>query len=77
MTTPPLHVAVIRRGLLDRADKPRLFKEEKTYRVEAEDQRKVLAKLKDDDADGADIRNAVGGLWSHLRTLILGRGVQA
>ncbi|GFZ45355.1 hypothetical protein JCM24511_03081 [Saitozyma sp. JCM 24511] len=36
----------------------RLFKEEKTYRVEAEDQRKVLAKLKDEDADGADIRNA-------------------
>jgi hypothetical protein len=55
--------AKIRRVSPGHADKPRLFKEEKTYRVEAEDQRKVLAKLKDEDADGADIRNAVGDLW--------------
>ena len=37
----------------------RLFKEVKTYGTEASDQEKVLAKLKADGADGADIRNAV------------------
>ncbi|ORX40232.1 putative Co-chaperone [Kockovaella imperatae] len=36
----------------------RLFKEEQTYRTEAADQEKVLAKLRDSGADGADIRNA-------------------
>jgi hypothetical protein len=44
------------------ADKPRLFKEEKTYYQEAEQARKRLQKFKDDEADGADIRNAVSPL---------------
>jgi hypothetical protein len=53
-----------------------LFKEEKTYYQEAEQARKRLQKFKDDEADGADIRNAVSihfdfgsrsGTWKHWR----------
>ncbi|KAK1925331.1 putative Co-chaperone [Papiliotrema laurentii] len=36
----------------------RLFKEEQVYKDEAAQQEKVLTKLKESDAEGADIRNA-------------------
>jgi hypothetical protein len=40
----------------------RLFKEEQTYKDEVTEAEKRLAQLKEDEADGADIRNAVSWL---------------
>ena len=51
-------------------DHIRYFKEEQVYRDEVTVQQKVVSKLKEDGADGADIRAAVGVLCKVLTKLI-------
>ena len=54
--------------LISDDDPIRYFKEEKVYRDEVKAQEKVVSKLKEDGADGADIRAAVSGWFKGFQS---------